>query len=159
MLRTNYGTGNGSKGDLLQKDLCQHATASRAVVFSAPGHTASNCPWMPLLGTPEHLWGHCSFLPGPGAPPSKVLLVTQMIMNLPAMQETPVDPWVEKIPWRGEWQPPPLFFPGELHWKKSLAGPWCCKDLRWIKIIHVLWDLTLSTIRCSKRKRWWSVRG
>jgi len=25
------------------------------------------------------------------------------------------DPWVEKIPWRREWQPSPVFLPGEFH--------------------------------------------
>ena len=28
------------------------------------------------------------------------------------MQETRVDPWVGKIPWRKEWQPTPVFLPG-----------------------------------------------
>jgi len=32
-------------------------------------------------------------------------LVAPMVDNLPAMQETLVDPQVEKIPWRREWQP------------------------------------------------------
>ena len=25
------------------------------------------------------------------------------------------DPWVRKIPWRREWQPTPVFLPGETH--------------------------------------------
>ena len=25
------------------------------------------------------------------------------------------DPWVEKVPWRREWQPSPVFLPGEFH--------------------------------------------
>ena len=29
------------------------------------------------------------------------------------------DPWVGKIPWRKEWQPTPLFLPGEFHGQKS----------------------------------------
>ena len=32
------------------------------------------------------------------------------------------DPWVEKIPWRNAWQPPPVFFPGESHRQRSLVG-------------------------------------
>ena len=32
-------------------------------------------------------------------------LVTQMVKNLPAMQETWFDPWVRKILWRRELQP------------------------------------------------------
>ena len=46
--------------------------------------------------------------------------------NLLSMQETCFDPWVGKIPWRKEWQPTPVFLPGESHGQRSLAGysPW-----------------------------------
>ena len=44
------------------------------------------------------------------------------VKNLPAMQETQVDPMVGKIPWRREWQYIPIFFPGEFHGQRSLAG-------------------------------------
>ena len=30
------------------------------------------------------------------------------------------DPWVGKIPWRREWQPTPVFLPGESHGQRSL---------------------------------------
>ena len=35
-------------------------------------------------------------------------------------------PWVGKMPWRRAWQPTPVFFPGESHGQRSLAGhsPW-----------------------------------
>ena len=48
-------------------------------------------------------------------------LVAQMVKNPPAMQET----WVwsqEKIPWRKEWLPTPVFLPGEFHEQMSLVG-------------------------------------
>ena len=32
------------------------------------------------------------------------------------------DPWVGTIPWRGEWQPTPVFLPGESHGWKSLGS-------------------------------------
>ena len=32
------------------------------------------------------------------------------------------DPWVGKIPWRRDWQPTPVFLPGESHGHRSLAG-------------------------------------
>ena len=32
------------------------------------------------------------------------------------------DPWVEKIPWRREWPPTPVFWPGESHGLRSLVG-------------------------------------
>ena len=31
-------------------------------------------------------------------------------------------PWVRNIPWRREWQPSPIFLPGEFHGQRSLAG-------------------------------------
>ena len=48
-----------------------------------------------------------------------------MVKNLPAKAgdtETQVDPWVGKIPWRKEWQPTPVFLPGEVQGQRSLAG-------------------------------------
>ena len=38
-----------------------------------------------------------------------------MTKNLLAMWETGFNPWVGKIPWRREWQPIPVFLPGEFH--------------------------------------------
>ena len=32
------------------------------------------------------------------------------------------DPWVGKIFWRREWQPTPVFLPGEFHGQRSLTG-------------------------------------
>ena len=32
------------------------------------------------------------------------------------------NPWVGKIPWRREWRSIPVFFPGESHGQRSLAG-------------------------------------
>ena len=32
------------------------------------------------------------------------------------------DPWVGKIPWRMEWQPTPVLFPGESHGQRGLWG-------------------------------------
>ena len=32
------------------------------------------------------------------------------------------DRWFGKIPWRRDWQPTPLFLPGEFHRQRSLAG-------------------------------------
>ena len=45
-----------------------------------------------------------------------------MVRNLPAMQET----WVQSLGWEDplekEWQPTPVFLPGESHGQRSLAG-------------------------------------
>ena len=53
-----------------------------------------------------------------------------MVKNLPAMTEIQVWPWVERLPWRREWLPTPVFLPGESHGQKSLAGysPWSHKE-------------------------------
>ena len=45
-----------------------------------------------------------------------------MVKNRLQCRRPGFDPWVEKIPWRREWQPTPLFLPGESHGQKSLAG-------------------------------------
>ena len=34
--------------------------------------------------------------------------VTQTVKNLPAMQKPRFNPWVRRITWRREWQPPPV---------------------------------------------------
>ena len=54
-------------------------------------------------------------------------LMAWMAKNLPAMQETGVG----KNLWRREWQPAPVFLPGESHGQRILAGhsPWGHKEL------------------------------
>ena len=49
-----------------------------------------------------------------------------MLKNLPVVQET----WVGKIPWRKEWQPTPVFLPGESRGQRNLVGysPWGPKE-------------------------------
>ena len=32
------------------------------------------------------------------------------------------NPWIRKILWRRQWQPTPVFLPGEFHGKRSLGG-------------------------------------
>ena len=51
--------------------------------------------------------------------------MAQGVKNLPAVLETQVQdpgPWVGKIPWRREWQPTPVYLPGEFHGQRSLVG-------------------------------------
>ena len=61
---------------------------------------------------------------------TRASLVAQIEKNLSTMQETRVDPWVGKIPWRRKWQPTPVFLPGEFHGQRSLAAysPWYHKE-------------------------------
>ena len=49
-------------------------------------------------------------------------LMAQMVKHLPAVQETGIDPWVRKIPWRRPWQLTSVILPGEFHGQRSLAG-------------------------------------
>ena len=54
-----------------------------------------------------------------------------MVKNLPVMQETRgFDLWVRKVLWRRAWHPTPVFWPGESHGQRSLAGysPWGHKE-------------------------------
>ena len=45
-----------------------------------------------------------------------------MVKHLPVMQADPrFDPWVEKIFWRREWLPHPVFLPGESHGQRNPA--------------------------------------
>ena len=54
-----------------------------------------------------------------------------MVKNLSAMQETWVQFWVRKIPWNREWQPTPVFVPGEFHEQRRMTGYnlWACKEV------------------------------
>ena len=52
----------------------------------------------------------------------RVSLVAQMVKNLPAMCETWVLSLVGKIAWRREQLSTPVFWPGEFHGQRSLAG-------------------------------------
>ena len=46
-------------------------------------------------------------------------LVAQRIKKLPIMQRLRLSPWLGKIPWRREWQPTPVFSPGEFNGQRS----------------------------------------
>ena len=49
-------------------------------------------------------------------------LVAQMVKNPPQCRRLGFNPWVGKIPWRREWQPTPVFWPGEFRAQRSLVG-------------------------------------
>ena len=62
------------------------------------------------------------------------------------------DPWVKRIPQRREWQPTPIFLPGESHGQRSLVGyrPWSCKEsdtTEWLTL-SLCW---LSTIEWANK--------
>ena len=77
--------------------------------------------------------GDPGLIPGLGRPPGEGIgyslqyswasLVAQTVKNPPATWETYVfNPWVRKILWRREWQPTPVFLPGESPWTKEPGG-------------------------------------
>ena len=57
--------------------------------------------------------------------------MAQMVKNLLAVQEAWVQSLGQEDPWRREWEPTPVFLPGESHGQRSLAGysPWGFKEL------------------------------
>ena len=44
------------------------------------------------------------------------------LLRLSSRAASGFDPWVGKIPWRREWQPTPVFLPGESQGQKSPTG-------------------------------------
>jgi len=42
--------------------------------------------------------------------------------NAGDIRDKEFDPWVEKIPWRREWQPTLVFLPGESRGQRNLVG-------------------------------------
>ena len=58
--------------------------------------------------------------------------------------------WVRKIPWRRVRLPTPVFWPGEFHGQRSLAGysPWSCKEtdrIEWLMLLQmILWPSLLD---------------
>ena len=53
-----------------------------------------------------------------------------VVRNPPSMQEMWAQVPGQEDPWRREWQPTPVFLPGESHGQKSLVGysPWGHKE-------------------------------
>ena len=50
------------------------------------------------------------------------LKVRDKCLPVQETKETRFEPWIEKIPWRREWLPMPVFLPGESHGQRSLVG-------------------------------------
>ena len=81
--------------------------------------------------------------------------VAQTVKDLLVVQELGFNHWVWKIPWRREWQPTPVLFPGEFHGQKNLAGysPWSHREsdtIEWLSLSLYSWYLksSLSLVNC-----------
>ena len=48
--------------------------------------------------------------------------MTQLVKNPPECGRPGLDSWVRKIPWRRQWQPTPVFLPGNSHGQRNLEG-------------------------------------
>ena len=69
-------------------------------------------------------------------------LVAQVVKNLPTWWETWVQSLGRKTPWRRERLPTPVFWPGEFHGERSLAGygPCGCREsdiTEWLSLFHL----------------------
>ena len=84
---------------------------------------------------------------------STVLVISMLFTGLPRLlsgkesacrcgncRRLGFDPWVWKIPWRGKWQPTPVFLPEKSHGKISLVGysPRGCKKSHTIEHARML---------------------
>ena len=80
-------------------------------------------------------------------------LVANLVMNLPAMWETWVHPWVGKISWRRKRLPTPIFWPGEFH---ELYSPWAHKELDTTEGLSLTYLLVpwVSRVARMKVKLW-----
>ena len=91
----------------------------------------------------------------------RVSLVIQGVKNLPAMCEARFNPWVRKIPRKREWQPTPVFLPGESLGQRNLTGysPWCHKELDMTEPLHTLTYTNHTKLSVIKRKMFYYVHG
>ena len=81
-----------------------------------------------------------------------VSLVAQIVKHLPAMQGTQIQSLGQEDPLEKEWQPTPVFLPGEFHGQRSLAGysPWSHRELDTTEQItqkRLFSSFSLSTIK------------
>ena len=60
-------------------------------------------------------------------------------------------PWVGKIPWRREWLPTPVFWPGDFH---GLYSPWDCKESDTTERLSLHWKAS-NTVSWHKRDANW----
>ena len=90
------------------------------------------------------------------------LLLAQVVKNLPAMQETRLWSLGQEDPLGREWQPTPVFLPGEFHGQRSLVGysPWDHKEsdmTKWLTLLLLTclfqfnFQTQLATLRGSRK--------
>ena len=82
--------------------------------------------------------------------PLRASLVAQLVKNLPVCRRPGFNPWVGKIPWRREWLPTPVFWPGELHGLYSRKES---DTTEWLSLTHSTWK-PINTGHRAKIKTW-----
>ena len=80
---------------------------------------------------------------------TRASLMAQMVKICLRCGRLGFDLWVRKIPWRREWQPTPVFLPGEFHGQRSLVGysPWGCKESDTTELLstHCIFHYNVNT--------------
>ena len=78
---------------------------------------------------------------------------SQLVKNLLQRGRPVFHPWVGKIPWRREWQPTPVFLPGEFNGLRSLVrySPCSLKESDTTEQLHTYTTCTI-TFESSERK-------
>ena len=100
------------------------------VVKQASSYPQLSCRWCPV-GESAPLWlrilNAISFIWASPLPQRKP--VASLWLGLQCKRPRFI-PWVKKMPWRREWLSTPVFFPGEIHGTRRLAGysPWGHKE-------------------------------
>ena len=98
--------------------------------FNNKGHSRYLCPTFSAWNV-----GDLGSIPGLGRSTGEGIgypllyswasLVSQLVKNLSNNVRPGFDPWVRKIPWKGERLPTPAFWPGDFH---GLYSPWGRKE-------------------------------
>ena len=65
-----------------------------------------------------------------GFPGSSVVKKKKISLQRRRCKRCGFNPWVEKIPWRRQWLPTPVFLPGEFHEQRSLVGSFGYQRIR-----------------------------
>ena len=62
------------------------------------------------------------------------------------------DPWIRKISWRREWQPTPVFLPGEFHGQRNLGSSVhrVTKSRTWLKWLSTEYVCLIGKISLQK---------
>ena len=90
------------------------------VSWSWPTRWPQRCAHAPGLDRISHPFHH-----------SRVSVVKNLPATAGDLRDSDSIPGSGRLPWRGAWQPIPMFLPGESHGQRSLAGysPRGCKEL------------------------------